>query len=152
MKKLFLALALAAPLTAGIAFAQPPRDGGPPEAFGRRGHHGHHRDPAAHAEHRARMLTAILDLDAHQSSEVHRILLRTATEMQTLMRGERNDQTRASMRALHDRAKAEIDALLNPTQRATMDRMEAAREQRGARGRRGGGGRGQAPRAQGAGF
>ena len=151
MKKLapyLLAAALAAPVFgAGLSRvnAQPPSGGdaracdhggeGPRGGHHGRGRHGN-RDLAGHAEHRARMLTAILDLDAHQSSEVRRILGRAATEAQALMAQPRTDATRTSMHAIHERAKTEIDALLTPAQRATMDRMEAVR---GARHGHGGG-------------
>lgn len=149
MKKLvpyLLAAALAAPVFgAGLSRvnAQPPSGGDAAQCDHggggpRGGHHGRgrhaNRDLAGHAEHRARMLTAILDLDAHQASEVRRILNRAATEAEALMQEPRSDATRTSMHAIHERAKNEIDALLTPAQRATMDRMEAVRGERHGRG------------------
>jgi Spy/CpxP family protein refolding chaperone len=133
MKKFFpylVAAAIAAPFVAAGAMAQPNAPTAQQGPRGERGHHGRgHGDPSQHAEHRARMLTAILDLDAHQSQEVRRILARAATEMQALMSRPRGEERHTAMRALHDRTKTEIDALLTPAQRATMDRMEAARRE-----------------------
>lgn len=99
---------------------------GGPGAHGR-GHHRGHGDPAARAEHRTRMLTAILDLNERQATEVRRILTAEATEMQNLRQQGRSDATRDAVRALHERTKTSIAAVLNPQQRATMQRMEAVR-------------------------
>lgn len=96
---------------------------------GRGGPHGGPRDPAERAEHRVRMLTAILDLNERQATEVRRILTAEATEMQTLMQQGRSPAMRDQMQAIHDRTQASIEAVLNPQQRATLQRMEAVRRQ-----------------------
>lgn len=97
--------------------------GGP--GFGR----GMHGDPAAHAEHRLRMLTAILDLDARQQASVRDILTQSATEAQALFQQGRSEEGRAAMDALRQRTEQRIEAVLSPTQRATFVRVRAAHEQ-----------------------
>lgn len=143
MKKILpylVAAALAFPVAgAAVSYAnaQPSGPGGSCEHGGRHGgehggHHGgpgrgRHGDPAEHAEHRVRMLTAILDLDGRQAAEVRRILVAEATEMQAIHQQPRGEATHQAMEALHARTVQSIGAVLNATQRATMTRVEAAR-------------------------
>ena len=142
MKKLIpflVAAALAMPVFGAAAHHAFAQDGGTGPGCaghhegGGRGHHGHggrggrHGNPAEHVEERARMMTAMLDLDARQQTEVRRILTAEAAQMQTLMQQGRSEATHTAMRALHEQTKQSISVLLNPTQRATMERVEAAR-------------------------
>lgn len=73
------------------------------------------------------MLTAILDLNATQQAEVTRILNAAATEAQAIHQQPQGDARRQAMEALHTRTQQSIAAVLTPAQRATMDRVEAAR-------------------------
>lgn len=143
----------------GAALAQ--RGGGEcgqHEGHGGGGHgRGHHGNPADHVAGRTRMLTAMLDLDARQQADVTRILTAAATEMQTLFAQPRSEAQHTAMQALHQRTSASIAAALNPTQRATFQRVEAARtaereshraEREARRAQRGGpGGHGHGPGA-----
>lgn len=74
------------------------------------------------------MMTAILDLSPAQQTEVRRLLTAEATEMRSIADQADRDARHTAMRALHERTKASIRTLLNPTQRATMDRVDAVRE------------------------
>jgi hypothetical protein len=155
MKKMvpfLLAATLAVPT---LALAQQGPDGGgaTSETCLHRGGHGHgggrgHGDPRAHAERRARMIVAILGLDAARAAQVQSILAESATEGEALRAAPRSDAVRERMRAIHDRATARIDAILTPAERTTMARVRAVheeqrrehREHRGQRGQRGRGG------------
>ena len=73
------------------------------------------------------MLTAILDLNATQQAEVTRILNAAATEAQTIHQQPSGDARHQAMQALRQRTQQSIAALLTPAQRATLERVEAAR-------------------------
>ena len=145
MKKLvpfLLAGALALPVASVVvhhAFAQDGSHDCGPRGHGGghhgRGHHGrgHHGNPAEHVAERTRMLTAILDLNATQQAEVQRILTAAATEAQTIHQQPEGEARHQAMQALHERTKLSIAAVLTPAQRATMERVEAAREANRAR-------------------
>ena len=99
-------------------------------------HHGRfHRDPARRLE----MLTAILGLDEHQAAGVRQIFEANRPRREQIRAMTDETQRHAAMLALHQETRAQIDALLTPDQRATLDRMEAVRREHGPRGR---GGRG----------
>jgi Spy/CpxP family protein refolding chaperone len=133
-----IALALSLGAAPALASAQ---DAGVPRArdrgdchHGGRGHHGR-GDPALRAEHHLRMMTAILDLSAAQQAQVRQILESTQAERRTIREQGRSEATRAQMQALHERTEQRISAVLTPAQRATFDRVRAARREMGPRGR-----------------
>lgn len=131
-----LALALSLGAAPALASAQdggapPPRDRGGCHEGGR-GHRGH-GDPAQRAQHHLRMMTAILDLSAAQQAQVRQILESTATERRAIREQPRSEATRAQMEALHERTEQRISAVLTPAQRATFDRVRAARREMGPR-------------------
>ena len=132
---LSLSLGLAPAIVPTIAAAQdggvPAQQAGPGECHGGhgRGGRGMHGDPAARVEHRVRMMTAILDLDATQQARVREILSRSSTEAQALHAQPRSEEGRAAMQALRQRTEQQIEAVLSPTQRATFQRVRAAREE-----------------------
>ena len=74
------------------------------------------------------MMTAILNLDARQQTEVRRILTAESAEMATIHQQPRGEAQHTAMRALRERTKASIAALLSPSQRATMDRIDSVRQ------------------------
>jgi len=94
--------------------------------FGDRGRH--HGDPAQRATHRATMMTAILGLTPAQSTQVQRILLDEATARDAIRQQSDRAARESAMQTLHLRTKASIEALLDPTQRATFARVEAVRD------------------------
>lgn len=140
MKKLTTMMIALAMATAPVGMAMAQNDGAATvQAEGRRqgGHgmrHGRrgHFDPARMAEHRAEMLTAMLDLDAHQSTAIREILADSAERARTLFSQANGDRaaTREAMQALHRETQERIDALLNPEQRATLDRVREVRQTR----------------------
>ena len=148
MKKTLGTLALALSLALGPVALAAAQDGGvaavQPGGRGHGHHGGRHRgghgrgmrgDPAQRAEHRARMLTAILDLDARQQAQVRAILTQSATEAQALHAqlraagGPPSEEARAAMEAHRQRTEQRIDAVLSASQRATIARVRAVREQ-----------------------
>jgi hypothetical protein len=134
MKKLVPYLAAAAIAAASIPAAA--QDAGPAQRGERGGdcrhHHGrgrgHHGDPARHAEHRARMLTAILGLDAQQEARVRAILAEAAAQHQAIRGEGRSEATRERMHALREEVEQRIEAVLTAPQRETMARIRAERE------------------------
>ena len=118
MKKLRLStrsLALAAALgalslgTVGHAQTPPPP---PPEA-------GEHADPNAIAQHHLDHLTKALNLTADQQASVKPILVDEA---------KRDQRTFAELRAHHEKARAKIEGVLTPDQKAKFAALIAKRE------------------------
>jgi Spy/CpxP family protein refolding chaperone len=143
IQTLFLSLALAcAPLAAaGTALAQ---DVAPPAACPHGGHGDHRgaRSPEARLEH----MTAVLGLDANQQQLVRQIFEANRPRFQEIRQMTDETARHAAMQQLRESTHAQIDAVLTPAQRATMERMiQFRRDHRGGRGGRGA--RGGAPTA-----
>ena len=120
-----LALALALPAT---AFAQNP-DAGTPSAQrgdhhrggraerGRRGHHGHR------GHHGAGHIMRELNLSDAQRAELRTIRQEAHTEAERLRAQPASDARREQMRALHERTRERMHAVLTPEQRAEAQRL-----------------------------
>ena len=61
---------------------------------------------------------------------MRRVLTTAAAERQTIAQQTDRDARRAAMQALHQRTEANLEAVLDANQRATLDRMQAVREAR----------------------
>lgn len=142
---MLVAALAAAPLTVGTALAQDTAPGGGVHGHeGPRGHGGPHHGGRGFGGpgQRIEMLTAILGLDAHQEAGIRQIFEANRPRREQIRAMTDQTARHAAMEALHHETRASIDALLNPDQRATLDRMEAARRAHGPRGEGREGGRG----------
>ena len=114
------------------------QDTSPPATHECQGRHGHGRGD------RMEHLTTILGLDANQQAAVRQIFEANRPRFQEIRQMTDATARQAAMQQLHTQTHASIDALLTPDQRATFDRIQAARaahagEHGGRRhGRRGG--------------
>ena len=129
---LIAAMALAPLGMTGTALAQgtAPHHGGPRMHAGPHGRGGpgmHRRGPGE----RVRMLVAILGLDATQEATVRQIFEANRPRFQEIRGMTDPAARRTAMQTLHQQTRTQIDAVLTPEQRATLDRMEAARRERG---------------------
>jgi Spy/CpxP family protein refolding chaperone len=131
IQTLFLTVALAcAPLAAaGTAFAQDTA----PHAGCEHGGRGRF-SPEARLEH----MTAILGLDANQQQLVRQIFEANRPRFQQIRQMTDVTARHAAMEQLRTSTHASIDAVLTPDQRATLQRMQAFRQEHGRRGGRGG--------------
>ncbi|MBX3248409.1 MAG: hypothetical protein KF901_14615 [Myxococcales bacterium] len=104
---------------AGVA-AQPAEGRGQ----GRRGHgHGHgHRNPEAMLER----MTQDLQLQPNQVQQLRRIFDESQRERANL-RGQRTPEARQAHRALMERTKSRVDAVLTPAQRTRAQQLREAR-------------------------
>lgn len=126
---LIATMALAPLGMAGTALAQDtaPHGGAHvhPGPHGRGGGHGRfrHGGPGRRVE----MLVAILGLDATQEATVRQIFEANRPRFQEIRQMTDPAARRTAMQTLHQQTRARMDAVLTPEQRATLDRMEAAR-------------------------
>lgn len=139
-QKLVLAAALALPLFASAAPASAQSvDAGAPAARGERcgGEHGRrgHGDPAARGERRLQRMRQALSLDDAQVARI-RAIFEESRGQRGALREMPREERRAAFEAMRAETGRRIDAVLTPTQRATLAQLRAQREEhRGQRGR-----------------
>jgi Spy/CpxP family protein refolding chaperone len=111
IKAVILAACMGSALVAGSAFAEPGK--------GQR----HAPDPAARAAH----MQKTLQLNDTQRQQVQKILEETKTQREALANKYKIAEREAFMKdakALHEKSRGQIDALLTPAQREALETMK----------------------------
>ncbi|UJR82205.1 hypothetical protein [Sandaracinus amylolyticus] len=128
MKKQSLSFLLAAALSLPMFAASLPalaQDAGTPPADGERpchgGRRGHHRDPERRLQH----MTQALGLDANQVALVRQAFDQARAEHEALRAQPRSPERREQHRAIMERTRERIDAVLTPEQRARAEQLRA---------------------------
>ncbi|AKF05164.1 hypothetical protein [Sandaracinus amylolyticus] len=114
---------LAASLPALAQDAGTPADGERPCHGGRRGHH---RDPERRLQH----MTQALGLDANQVALVRQAFEQARAEHEALRAQPRSPERREQHRAIMERTRERIDAVLTPEQRVRAEQLRAQHDAR----------------------